>query len=111
MAYVEPRGPARDFFAAVCLYGTRFVAIASYAGAGTAAFVLLSPMLRSESSAATAVVPTGSQPVLYTVHPRDTPSGIPPSQGISLAPLFALNPGLMPLAGADQKQVVVGLRP
>ena len=111
MAYVEPRGPARDFFAAVCLYGTRFVAIVSYAVAVTVAFVLLSPMLRSESSEATAVVPTGSQPVLYTVHPGDTPMAIASSQGISLARLFALNPGLMPLADADQKQVVVGLRP
>jgi hypothetical protein len=45
------------------------------------------------------------------VHPGDTPMAIASSQGISLARLFALNPGLMPLADADQKRVVVGLRP
>ena len=110
MAYVEPRGPAREFFAAVSLYGTRFVAVTSYAAAVAIAFVLLSPMLTHGDSEATAVVPTGLQPVLYKVQPGDTLTGIASSQGISLARLFALNPNLTPLTDANGEQVVVGLR-
>ena len=110
MAYVEPRGPAREFFAAVSLYGTRFVAVTSYAAAVAIAFVLLSPVLTHGGSEATAVVPTGPQPVLHKVQPDDTLTGIASSRGISLARLFALNPHLTPLTDVKGEQVVVGLR-
>ena len=110
MAYVEPRGPAREFFAAMSVYGTRFLAVATYAAAVAVAFVLLSPVLTHGGSEATAVVPTGLQPVLYKVEPGDTLTGIASSRGISLARLFALNPHLTPLTDVKGEQVVVGLR-
>jgi len=110
VAYVQPRHTHHDLAAAALRQGTRFVAIASYAVAVAVAFVLLSPVLTSEASDATAVVPTGPQPVLYTVQPGDTLRGIASSQGISLARLFALNPDLTPLTEAKGEQVVVGLR-
>ena len=68
-------------------------------------------MLPSRGSEAVGVVPTGPQPVLYTVRPGDTPSGIAASQGISLSQLFALNPDLTPLKDpGGGASVVVGLR-
>ena len=86
-------------------------AIGSYAVAVFVAFVLLSPVLPSRVSGAVGVVPTGPQPVLYTVRPGDTPSGIAASQGISLSQLFALNPDLTPLKDpGGGASVVVGLR-
>ena len=110
MAYVHPRRSTEDVFAGVVRQGRRFVAIAAYAVAVAVAFVILSPVLPSRGSEAAAVVPTGPQPVLYTVRPGDTPTGIASSQGISLAQLFALNPDLQPLADASAESVVVGLR-
>ena len=110
MAYVQPRGAAHDLPAAALRQGTRFVAIGGYAVAVAVAFVLLSPVLPSRGSGAVGVVPTGPQPVLYTVRPGDTPSGIAASHGISLSQLFALNPGLMPLRNAGGPSVAVGLR-
>jgi LysM repeat protein len=109
MAYVQPRGAAHDLPAAALRHGTRFVAIGGYAVAVAVAFVLLSP-LPSRGSGAVGVVPTGPQPVLYTVRPGDTPSGIAASQGISLSQLFALNPDLTPLKDPGGAPVVVGLR-
>ena len=86
-------------------------AIGSYAVAEVVAFVLLSPVLPSRGSESVGVVPTGPQPVLYTVRPGDTPSGIAASQGISLSQLFALNPDLTPLKDpGGGASVVVGLR-
>jgi LysM repeat protein len=110
MAYVHPRRSADDIAAAALRQGTRFVAIAAYAAAVGVAFVLLSPVLPSRGSEAAAVVPTGPQPVLYTVAPGDTYAGIAAEQGISLAQLFALNPDLTPLSDTDGEQIVVGLR-
>jgi LysM repeat protein len=110
VAYVQPRQTHHDFAAAAARQGTRFVAIASYAVAVAVAFVLLSPVLTDGSSEATAVVPAGPQPVLYTMQRGDTLRGIASSQGISLARLFALNPDLTPLTDAKGEQVVVGLR-
>jgi len=110
MAYVQPRGAAHDLPAAALRRGTRFVAIGGYAVAVAVAFVLLSPVLPSRGSGAVGVVPTGPQPVLYTVRPGDTPSGIAASQGISLSQLFALNPDLTPLKDPGGASVVVGLR-
>ena len=109
MAYVQPRRSVDDVAAAALRQGTRFVAIASYAGAVAVAFVLLSPVLPSRGSEGVAVVSSGPQPVLYTVRPGDTMGGIAASQGISLAQLFALNPDLTPLMDAAGTQVVVGL--
>lgn len=109
MAYVQPRGAAHDLPAAALRQGTRFVAIGGYAVAVAVAFVLLSPVLPSRGSGAVGVVPT-PQPVLYTVRPGDTPSGIAASQGISLSQLFALNPDLTPLKDPGGASVVVGLR-
>ncbi len=111
MAYVQPRGTRHDIAAAALRQATRLVAIAAYAVAVAVAFILLSPVLPSRGSEASTVVPTGPEPVLYTVAPGDTYAGIATTHGISLARLFALNPGLMPLTDVDQKQVVVGLRP
>ena len=110
MAYVQPRGAAHDLPAAALRHGTRFVAIGGYAVAVAVAFVLLSPVLPSRGSGAVGVVPTGPQPVLYTVRPGDTPSGIAASQGISLSQLFALNPDLTPLKDPGGASVVVDLR-
>ena len=109
MAYVQPRGAAHDLPGAALRQGTRFVAIGGYAAVAVA-FVLLSPVLPSRGSGAVGVVPTGPQPVLYTVRPGDTPSGIAASQGISLSQLFALNPDLTPLKDPGGASVVVGLR-
>jgi len=109
MAYVEPRGTSHDLAAAALRQSTRFVAIAAYTGAVGVAFVLLSPVLSGGGSEA-AVVPTGPQPVLYTVSAADTPDAIAASHGISLAQLYALNPDLTPLTHAQGEQVVVGLR-
>jgi len=109
MAYVQPRGTSHDLTAAALRQATRFVAIAAYAVAVAVAFVLLSPVLPSRGSA-TAAVPTGPQPVLYTVSSGDTPDVIAASHGISLAQLYALNPNLTPLNRAQGEQVVVGLR-
>ena len=110
MAYVQPRGTSHDLAAAALRQGTRFVAIAAYAGAVAAAYVLHSPMLSSRGSEASAVVPTGPEPVLYTVARGETYAGIASGHGISLARLFALNPELTPLTKAGGKQIVVGLR-
>jgi LysM repeat protein len=110
MAYVQPRGTSHDLSVATQRQATRFVAVAAYAGAVAVAFVLLSPVLPSRSSEASAVVPTGPEPVLYTVASGETYAGIASAHGISLARLFALNPELMPLTKAGGKQIVVGLR-
>ena len=110
MAYVQPRGTSHDLSAATVRQGTRFVAIAAYAGAVAVAFVLLSPVLPGRSSEASAVVPTGPEPVFYTVARGETYAGIASGHGISLARLFALNPELTPLTKAGGKQIVVGLR-
>ena len=109
MAYVQPRGTSHELSAATLRQGTRFVAVAAYAGAVAVAFVLLSPVLPSRSSEASAVVPTGPEPVLYTVARGETYAGIASGHGISLARLFALNPELTPLTTRG-KQIVVGLR-
>jgi LysM repeat protein len=109
MAYVQPRGTSHDLSAAALRQGTRFVAVAAYAAAVAVAIVLLSPVLPGRGSSA-ATVPTGPQPVLYTVSPADTPDVIAASHGISLAQLYALNPNLTPLTRAQGEQVVVGLR-
>jgi len=45
MAYVQPRGTSHDLAAAALRQGTRFLAIAAYAVAVAAAFLLLSPVL------------------------------------------------------------------
>ena len=108
MAYVQPRGTSHELAAAALRQSTRFVAVASYAVAVAVAFVLLSPVLPGGSEAG-AVVPTGPQPVLYTVGPGETPSVIAASQGISPAQLFALNPKLTPLTHEGGASVVVGL--
>ena len=110
MAYVQPRGTSPDLSAAAVRQGTRFVAVAAYAGAVAVAFVLLSPVLPSRASEASAIVPTGPEPVLYTVARGETYAGIASAHGISLARLFALNPELTPLTNAGGKQIVVGLR-
>jgi LysM repeat protein len=110
MAYVQPRGTSHDLAAAALRQGTRFVAIAAYAAAVAVAFVLLSPVLPSRGSEASAVVPTGPKPVLYTVARGETYAGIASAHGISLARLFALNPELTPVTNAGGKQIVVGLR-
>jgi len=110
MAYVQPRGISHELAAAALRQGTRFVAIAAYAAAVAVAFVILSPVLLSRGSEASADVPTGPQPVLYTVSPGETYPGIAAGHGISLARLFALNQDLTPLTHANGKQVVVGLR-
>jgi LysM repeat protein len=110
MAYVQPRGTSHDLAAAALRHGTRFVAIAAYAAAVAVALVLLSPVLPSRGSEASAVVPTGPEPVLYTVARGETYAGIASAHGISLARLFALNPELTPLTNAGGKQIVVGLR-
>jgi len=110
MAYVQPRGTSHDLSAATLRQASRFVAIAAYAGAVAVAFVLLSPVLPSRGSEASAVVPTGPEPVLYTVARGETYAGIASAHGISLARLFALNPELAPLTNARGKQIVVGLR-
>ena len=67
-------------------------------------------MLPSRGSEASAVVPTGPEPVLYTVARGETYAGIASAHGIALARLFALNPELTPLTSAGGKQIVVGLR-
>ena len=110
MAYVQPRGTSHDLSAATLRQGTRLVAIAAYAGAVAIAFVLLSPVLPNRGSEASAVVPTGPEPVLYTVARGETYAGVASAHGISLARLFALNPELTPLTTAGGKQIVVGLR-
>jgi hypothetical protein len=110
MAYVQPRGTSHDLPAAALRQGTRFVAVAAYAVAVAVAFVLLSPVLPSRGSGAATIVPTGPQPVLYTVSPAETPDVIAASHGISLAQLYALNANLTPLTRAEGEQVVVGLR-
>jgi|SRR6187200_3789318 LysM repeat protein len=110
MAYVQPRGTSHDLAAAALRQGTRFLAIAAYAVAVAAAFLLLSPVLPSRGSEASAVVPTAPEPVLYTVTPGETYAGIAAGHGISLAQVFALNPELTPLTHAGGKQIVVGLR-
>jgi hypothetical protein len=110
MAYVQPRGTSHDLAAATLRQGARFVAIAAYTFAVAVAFVLLSPVLPSRGSDASALVPTGPEPVLYTVAPGETYAGIAAGHGISLAQVFALNPELTPLTHAGGKQIVVGLR-
>ena len=110
MAYVQPRGTSHALAAATLRQGTRFVAVAAYAGAVAVAFILLSPVLPSRGSEASAVLPTGPEPVLYTVARGETYAGIASAHGISLARLFALNPELTPLTKAGGKQIVVGLR-
>ena len=110
MAYVQPRGTSHELAAAALRQGTRFVAIAAYAAAVAVAFVVLSPVLPSRGSEASADVPAGPQPVLYTVAPGETYAGIAAGRGISLARLFALNQDLTPLTHAGGKQIVVGLR-
>jgi LysM repeat protein len=109
VAYVHPRGSG-EIAALVLRQGTRFVAIASYGAAVAVAFVLLSPILPNRGSDAAAVVPSGPQPILYTMRTGDTSSGIAASQGISLAQLYALNPALTPFTHAAGEPVVVGLR-
>ena len=110
MAYVHPRRSGHDIAAVALRQSTRFVAIASYAVAVAVAYVILSPVLPSRGSEAAAVVPTGPQPVLYTVSPADTLDGIAAAHGISLAQLYALNRDLTPLTDSQGAQVVVGLR-
>jgi hypothetical protein len=110
MAYVQPRGTSHDLAAAALRQGTRFVAIAAYAAAVAVAFVLLSPVLPGRGSGAAGIVPTGPQPVLYTVSAADTLDTIAASYGISLAQLYALNPELTPLTHAPGEQLVIGLR-
>jgi LysM repeat protein len=110
MAYVQPRGSTHDLAAATLRHGTRFVAIAAYAAAVAVAIVLLSPVLPSRGSKASAVPPTGPERVFYTVAPGETYAGIASAHGISLARLFALNPELTPLTHAGGTQIVVGLR-
>jgi LysM repeat protein len=110
MAYVQPRERTHDIAAAALRQATRFVAIASYAVAVAVALVILSPVLPGRGPAATAVVPTGPEPILYTVKDGDTFAGIAASHGISLARLFALNPKLTPLTDANSKQIVIGPR-
>lgn len=111
MAYVQPRRSTESIAAAALRQGTRFVAIATYAGAVAVAFVLLSPILPSRGSEAVAVAPpSGLQPVLYTAKPGDTVTGIAASQGISLAQLFVLNRDLTPLSDIVGEPLVVGLR-
>jgi hypothetical protein len=109
MAYVQPRGTSHELAAAALRQGSRLVAIAAYAAAVAVAFVILSPALPSRGSEV-AVVPTGPQPVLYTVAPGETYAGIAAGRGISIARLFALNQDLTPLTHAGGKQLVVGLR-
>ena len=110
MAYVQPRGTSHDLAAAALRQGTRFLAIAAYAVAVAAAFLLLSPVLPSRGSEASAVVPTGPEPELYTVARGETYAGIAAGHAISLAQVFALNPELTPLTHAGGKQIVIGLR-
>jgi hypothetical protein len=110
MAFVQPRETSHDLPAAALRQGTRIVAIAAYAVAVAVAFVLLSPVLPSRGSGAAVIVPSGPQPVLYTVRPAETLDVIAASHGISLAQLYALNPDLTPLTHAQGEQVVVGLR-
>jgi LysM repeat protein len=110
MAYVHPGTTSHDIAAAAVRLGTRFVAITAYAVAVAVAFVILSPVLPSRGSEATAVVPTGRQPVLYTTQRGDTPPAIAASKGISLAQLYALNPSLTPLGTPVGQLVVIGLR-
>jgi LysM repeat protein len=110
MAYVHPRTTSHDIAAAAVRQGTRFVALTAYAVAVAIAFVILSPVLPSRGSEATAVVPTGSEPVLYTTQRGDTPPAIAASKGISLAQLYALNPTLTPLGAPVGQPVVIGLR-
>jgi hypothetical protein len=106
MAYVQPRGTTHDLAAATLRHGTRFVAIAACAVA--VAIVLLSPVLPSRGSEAFTDLPTGSEPVLYTMAPGETYASIASAHGISLARLFALNPELTPLTHAGGTQIVVG---
>jgi LysM repeat protein len=110
MAYVHPRRSTDDALARVVRQGRRVVAIAAYAAAVAVALVILSPLLPSRGSEAAADIPVGPQPVLYTIRPGDTLSGIASSNGISLARLFALNPKLAPLSDTNGESVVVGLR-
>jgi hypothetical protein len=110
MAYVHPRRSTDDVLAGVVRQGRRFVALAAYTVAVAVALVILSPVLPSRGSEPGADIPVGHQPVLYTVQPGDTLSGIASSQGISLARLFALNPKLAPLSDTNGESVVVGLR-
>ena len=110
MAYVQPRGTSHDLAAAALRSRNRFVAIAAYAVAVAVAFVLLSPALPSRGSEASAVVPTGPEPELYTVARGETYAGIAAGHAISLAQVFALNPELTPLTHAGGKQIVIGLR-
>jgi LysM domain len=110
MAYVHPRRSTDDVLAGMVRQGRRFVALAAYAGAVAVALVILSPVLPSRGSEAGADIPVGPEPVLYTIQPGDTLSGIASAQGISLARLFALNPKLAPLSDTNGESVVVGLR-
>lgn len=110
MAYVQPREAPRDLVAAVWKQGARVLALTAYATAVAVALVLLAPVLFGGDSNASARVPSGPEPVAYTLEPGDSLPAVAAGHGLSLARLFALNPDLTPLSAPNRQKVVVALR-
>jgi hypothetical protein len=109
MAYVHPRHTSGEFAAAALRNGTRVVAAGAYAAAVVVAVLLLAPVLFDGDSGSAARIPAGPRPVTVKLTGGDTPATVAAARGLSLAQLYALNPGLAPLPKHGQS-LVVGLR-
>lgn len=99
------RAPARA--GRVERYGARLVALAAYASALVLGIVLLAPAF-TEAGPATASALPAAQPRMATVDPGATLELVAAENGLSVARLLALNPGLGPFSLASRKQVRVG---
>jgi LysM repeat protein len=108
MAYVH-RDRQHAIGEAILRNGTRFVVVTAYATSVAVAVMLLAPVVFGDGSSETPNIPPGPTPETYTVQPGDTPASVAAAHGLSLARLYALNPGLT-LFGASGERLVVGLR-
>jgi LysM repeat protein len=110
MAYVHPREAPRDILDGVLRNGIRFVAVSAYGTAVVIAVILLAPVLFDGNAESAAPLPPGPEPIVYSVQRGESLSEVASEHGLSLARLFALNPGLTPFSNRRGEELVVGLR-
>jgi hypothetical protein len=85
------------------------LAVGAYATAVTVAILLLGPVLFAGHGEAASIA-KAPEALTYQGKPGETLAGIAAENGLSVARLFALNPGLTPLTRPAGKQLIIGLR-
>lgn len=79
------------------VYGARLLAFAAYVGLLVLAFVLFGPALGLRGGSEAVVLPPPVEREVVEVRAGDTPELLAAEQGLSVARLLALNPGLSPV--------------